>query len=49
MSQPTPGGHLRTPISTMHHVPLTVAAILRYACMVHGDLLGWQLAGAGRT
>jgi fatty-acyl-CoA synthase len=47
MSQPTPNGHRRPSISTMQHVPLTVAAILRHACTVHGDRTVTTAMGAG--
>jgi len=47
MSQPTPGGHRHTSISTMQHVPLTVAAILLHASTVHGDRTATTAMGAG--
>jgi fatty-acyl-CoA synthase len=47
MSQPTPNGHRRPSISTMQHVPLTVGAILRHACTVHGDRTVTTAMGAG--
>ena len=47
MSQPAPGGHRRASISTMQRVPLTVGAILRYACAVHGDRTVTTSMGAG--
>ena len=47
MRQPTPGGHRHTSISTMQHVPLTVAAILLHASTVHGDRTVTTAMGAG--
>ena len=47
MSQPTPNGHRRPSISTMQHVPLTVGAILRHACTVHGGRTVTTAMGAG--